>query len=322
MLPITACVACYNEESRLPELFAHLKDVNEILVVDHLSTDKTSEVAAQLGARVVRKPNFTEEATQADVDEFKRRYGFLPSFKARDCILNGEKDMNDMFPMAKNDWIIYIDADEILSWDPSEVSELMKNNDLISCLFIHNRNPDSTPNESFPCTKLFRKDRVWFRGEIHGAVIGFNLRVAYAKKMVINHYQVERTYRSTYLPVLEYYYFKTQGTKMNWYLAREYYNRFQRDHCIQFFKMFLNCDGTPIDRSVAYIMMASCEWEVGRDDKAYEYIFQAMKLAPHSPDPFIAIAKMSTRGKSKVWNRIAEFVKKEITPDPALDKDD
>lgn len=58
---ITVFVPAYNEEKHLPACLKRLKEQNfsenkyEIVVIDNASTDKTAQVAKQMGARVVRE---------------------------------------------------------------------------------------------------------------------------------------------------------------------------------------------------------------------------------------------------------------------------
>ena len=56
-LPITVIILTYNEEIHLTRCLENIKDwVEEIVVVDSGSIDKTQEIAKRLGARVVTHP--------------------------------------------------------------------------------------------------------------------------------------------------------------------------------------------------------------------------------------------------------------------------
>jgi glycosyltransferase involved in cell wall biosynthesis len=52
---ISACIIARDEEDRLPECLASLGWCDEVLVVDSHSTDRTREVAAAAGARVIER---------------------------------------------------------------------------------------------------------------------------------------------------------------------------------------------------------------------------------------------------------------------------
>lgn len=90
---ISVVLATFNEEKNLPMCLASVKDLaDEIVIVDGESTDKTSEIAKEFGARVIRttnKPNFHINK-QMGIDE------------------------------AKMDWILQMDADEVVSAELAE----------------------------------------------------------------------------------------------------------------------------------------------------------------------------------------------------------
>ncbi len=54
---ITVIIPCLNEEQGIEKVLRAMPEfVDEIIVVDNASTDRTSDVAAALGARVIREP--------------------------------------------------------------------------------------------------------------------------------------------------------------------------------------------------------------------------------------------------------------------------
>jgi glycosyltransferase involved in cell wall biosynthesis len=103
---ISACIMVRNEEKNLPELFANLKDVvDEIVVIDHESTDSTIELLKKNGARILPRPNATAE-NWSDVER---------------SLLNQN---------ANHEWILHIDADERLTEEArKELPQLAKQND-------------------------------------------------------------------------------------------------------------------------------------------------------------------------------------------------
>lgn len=81
---ISAVVLAKNEEKGIRDCLLSLRWVDEKIVIDDFSTDKTVEVAEKMGARVYKKPlqnNFAEQ----------RNFGL-------------EK--------ANGDWVLFVDADE------------------------------------------------------------------------------------------------------------------------------------------------------------------------------------------------------------------
>jgi glycosyltransferase involved in cell wall biosynthesis len=85
-MKISATIITYNEERNIPRVIESLRCCDEIVVVDSGSSDRTTEIAAKLGARVVES-NWR---------------GFA-----------GQK--NYASENASHDWILSLDADESLS---------------------------------------------------------------------------------------------------------------------------------------------------------------------------------------------------------------
>lgn len=86
-LPISAFIITRNEEARLPATLSALRSwVDEILVVDSGSTDRTVAIARSMGARVLHR-DWTG-------------YGPQKRYAERCC---------------RNDWVLNVDADEVVS---------------------------------------------------------------------------------------------------------------------------------------------------------------------------------------------------------------
>jgi len=96
-LPISAYIRTKNEERCIAEVIeAAYKICDEVVIVDSESTDQTREIAAELGAKVVLQP-WLGNGHQKRIGE----------------------------EQAKHDWVLDIDADEIISDElASEIHEL------------------------------------------------------------------------------------------------------------------------------------------------------------------------------------------------------
>ncbi len=86
-LSLTVALIAHNEEDRLPPTLEKIADIaSEIVLINSVSTDKTIEVAQSFGAKV-----YTEE--------FK---GYV-------------EQKNSLIPKCTQDWILFLDADEVLN---------------------------------------------------------------------------------------------------------------------------------------------------------------------------------------------------------------
>src|SRR5688572_28718984 len=84
---VTAIVMTKNEERLIARCLEGLAFADEVLVLDNASTDRTVEIAEELGARVI-------------VDEVWRDYG---------------DQMNHAAQMASHDWVFECNADEFVT---------------------------------------------------------------------------------------------------------------------------------------------------------------------------------------------------------------
>lgn len=96
-IPVTAVVPIKNEEKNLKSCLASLTEFREILVVDSGSTDKSTEIARDHGAKVIQF-------------EWDGRYP-----KKRNWVLQNYDFVTE--------WVLFIDADEVV--DQKFCSELM-----------------------------------------------------------------------------------------------------------------------------------------------------------------------------------------------------
>src|SRR5512138_2804500 len=85
-MQVSATIITLNEQGKIARAIESLRCCDEVLVVDSGSSDRTMEIAAKLGARVVESP--------------WRGYAEQKNFAAA---------------QATHDWILSIDADEALS---------------------------------------------------------------------------------------------------------------------------------------------------------------------------------------------------------------
>ncbi len=98
-MKISATIITWNEERKIARAIESLRCCDEILVVDSCSTDRTVEIASNLGARVIDSP--------------------WPGYA---------KQKNLAAAQAANDWILSLDADEALSEAlEGEIWQLRKN---------------------------------------------------------------------------------------------------------------------------------------------------------------------------------------------------
>jgi glycosyltransferase involved in cell wall biosynthesis len=95
---LTAVVLTLNEENYISECLESLKWCQQVVVLDSLSTDRTVEIAHQMGARVVQRP-----------------------------FINFADQRNAGIELVDSEWIFFVDADERVTAEMAEeVSRVIK----------------------------------------------------------------------------------------------------------------------------------------------------------------------------------------------------
>ena len=141
---VSACLMVKNEEELLPGCLDSVRDwVEEIIVVDTGSTDRTVEIARSYGAKVFHQPwegNFS-------------------------------KHRNYSIEQAASDWIFIIDADERLCREdvPQLLNLLNRNAAPILAINVYNLYRDKNQSVTFlPSERFFRRDlNLRYDGIVH-----------------------------------------------------------------------------------------------------------------------------------------------------------
>ena len=140
---ITLSMIVKNEEKNLRECFESIKDVvDEIVLVDTGSTDKTINIAEEFDAKVYQ-------------------YKWANDFSSA---------RNFALSKSTGKWILYLDADEKLSEKSiAELNKVTENNNLIGCRCIVNNLDEHNGKPNYMrYTRLFRNNsKIKFSGAVH-----------------------------------------------------------------------------------------------------------------------------------------------------------
>ncbi len=114
MQKLSVVISVFNEEEKIEKCLKSVLFADEIIVVNNSSTDKTIDIAKKYAASIITQPN---DPLLIDIQK------------------------NIGFKKAKNDWILSIDADEIVTPELRlELEELLKNENLKNGYFIPRKN--------------------------------------------------------------------------------------------------------------------------------------------------------------------------------------
>lgn len=143
---ISLCMIVKNEEEFLPRCLDSVKDyVDEIIIVDTGSTDRTVEIANDFVAKVFDHP------WEGDFSK-ARNY----SLKYATC-----------------DWVLILDADEEMNKDDApKLRDIVENSDYTAILFvIRNKYKNSTQESYANMIRLFKNfSGVYYEGIVHNTI--------------------------------------------------------------------------------------------------------------------------------------------------------
>ena len=297
-MEFSAAIIARNEENVLPRILESLKGVDDIVVVSTGSTDKTVEIAKSYGCNVFEVGDrFKRVATEEQVQEFKSKFGFEPSFKAGEKYFHFADARNYAMSQCKNDMVFQPDADEIVDWDLEKVKSIIEDQDQLTYQFCFAHNPDGTPALEFQHTKFFRKSKVKWVGwvhEIHSPVEGQVPKPPlYTDAIYLHHWQEDKPERGNYLPGLELSVLCGENLDRNtYYLARELYYQKKYQDAVKMFDAAFKIMWWKPERGQGYIYLSRCHKILGNHEKAAECLYLSLQECDSRREPWFELGKM------------------------------
>jgi len=277
-MTIGACLIVKNERELLPRCLESLKGLDAIFIADTGSIDDTVEVAKKYTPNV-----YTE-------------YKWEDSFcKARNFIR--EK--------ATTDWILSIDADEILH-DVGAVKEVValakaKGSVAVDCKLIAEDN-----GQFFMFPRLFKNSpQCWWNGNIHNhlSVLGDS----------IGDVRITHTYSPAHaldpdraIRILEKEVAERGEPREMFYLGREYYYRGQYDKTVIVLGKYVQLSKFLSEKADAFLIMARSYWEMHLGDDARDACAQALIINANFKEAILFMATLSWPKNAVQWKRMAE----------------
>lgn len=164
---ITAVLIVKNEERVLQRCLDSLVHLDEVVVLDTGSSDKTMEIARSAGAKV---------------------FEWAP-----DKPFHFANARNEALKHATNDWVVTLDADEVLERSSfKHLKKAVKNREIDAFVGTHLNHPVGDTKTVMPTRRmlLFRKDRWEWRYRVHERLVakpGPPTRLADLKGLMIRH---------------------------------------------------------------------------------------------------------------------------------------
>lgn len=283
---ICAALIVKNEEAMLARCLDSLKGVDEIVIADTGSKDSTVEIAKKYTDKV-----YTEYEWE---DSFAKARNFVKSKVPKEY-----------------DWILTIDADEVLNEPIEEVRKALAGiGKEYSRVVISLIGENSKDTHYFP--RIFRNDDgIYWGGDAHNYVEDKRNRKQFNGRDLISttygyspahQLDPERTFRILKKAIKE----NPELTRERFYLAREYYYKREWEKAIKEYDEYIKRSGYLAERNDAYLMRARCLAELGKYNEACDSAWEAIKYNTHFKEAIEFIADHMDEGNAKRWREFSQ----------------
>ena len=285
MQKISASMIVKNEEACLEKCLKSLKELDEIVIVDTGSTDKTAEIA--------------------------RKY--------TDKYFPDEYVWNDNFAEARNysikkcsgDWIFIIDADEWLENGSMEKMRRAIEKTENDCIYIKCIHEKSRWEHRQPRLHRNRGDIFW-KGEIHNYLNINSNEILDDAYVIFGYSPAHKADPDRALRILK----KVVGERLDcvrekFYLAREYSYRGEWIKTIYWCEEYIKKGFWAPERAEVFLLLARAYWHQQRGEDARDACLQAIKINADFKEALNQMAVMSGPKNMKKWERFARLARDE-----------
>ncbi|MEG0774525.1 glycosyltransferase family 2 protein [Clostridium sp.] len=259
MISISLCMIVKNEEKLLSKCLDGIKElVDEIVIVDTGSTDRTIEIAKKYTNSIY---NFQW------VNDFSAARNFA-------------------FSKATKEYIFWLDADDIITEDNKEKfktlkQELSNDIDYVTAIYDYSISDDGKVLTSFRLNRIVKNFKgFYWHNIIHEDLIAWGNKIDSAIHLthLKNHYDCERNINFI-RQKMNSGYFLTH--KENLLYGQELFYAKYYDDTIRVFKNYLkHLEGTLSDRRYACRMLSNCYDIKGDYENALSYLIDCFKYGP------------------------------------------
>jgi glycosyltransferase involved in cell wall biosynthesis len=282
-MKISVSMIVKNEESCLRDCLESVKEADEIIIVDTGSTDKTIEIAKEYTTKIYSGEEYLWK------DDFAH-------------------SRNQSLELCKGDWILIIDADEVLEEKGiSKLKQTIKKTNK-ECLYFKtiSKNLINTHNS---IRAFKRSPKIYWKGAIHnylnitdGEYTDIKLYYGYSDAHLKDQ---DRALRILSEVVKE----NPLCHREKFYLAREYYYRQNWKLAIYYYDYYLETSIWAPEMADAWLMKAYCYNNLNENDKAKDCALQAIKINADFKEAFELMGKLSGPKNNKYWKEHSQNCK-------------
>lgn len=291
-MTIGACLIVKNEHELLAQCLNSLKGIDEIFIADTGSIDNTIEIAKQFTPHV-----YTEKKWE---DDFAPCRNFIKS-------------------KATTDWIISIDADEVLH-DVGDLREAVELAEQRQFLAVNVTMRASDNGQIFLFPRVFKNDpRVWWEGNIHNhlSVEGHTIGDVWITHGYSPAHELDkdRAFRILKKEVAT----RPDAVRELFYLGREYWYRKDYENALRTLGLYVQRSNYLAEKAEAFLTMSRCYLQMEMMEDARDAILQAIKINANFKEALILMSLLAGKGtgnprwenNATQWEHMAETANNE-----------
>ncbi len=282
-MKLSASLIVKNESAHLRDCLDSIRGVDELVIVDTGSTDNTVDIARE----------YTDKVYHGD--EYKWRDDFAFS-------------RNQASKLCTGDWVLSIDADEVL--EKGGIEKVRKAIDTDKDMLYVQMCTMKTKEKSHKLIRLYRRERCWWEARIHNYVTGrgarghadINIYFGYSEA---HKKDPDRALRIAKLVCDE----NPEAARERFYLAREYWYRNEYREAIRQYNIYLRHSTFKAEIAEAYLTIARCHWHLHEGERARENCLMAIYYNPDFKDALLLMAEMHYEPNKSKWLEFAGLAK-------------
>lgn len=269
---LSAVMIVKNEEQILEKCLKSIKGIDEIIILDTGSSDRTAEIAFKYTNKV-----------------------YINAYKWND---NFAEARNYAKTKATGDWILSIDADEELEERGIKKirKAIVKAKGNSIDVIMHGK------NTSFAFPRIFKNEpKIFWKGAVHnylniaeGNPSNIHIKYSYSPA---HQKDPDRAIRILKKEVCK----NPELARETFYLAREYIYRKSWPTAIYWLERYIKKSTWSQEKAQAYLMLSTARFNMGQADQAKDACLQAIKINTNNKAALKLMAKLSGPGNKKRW---------------------
>ena len=308
-----------NEEITLPRMIGSLKEFQErggiIRVLDTGSTDKTAEIARNLGCIVEEVGDkfvtVIDEELEKNINQTFIIEDELPIIKAGERLFDFAGARNYLADTCTTNWIACPDSDEI--WTKFDIDKINKAIEdgagQLEYEFVFSHDAFGGEAIKFKHCKFYNRKKLHWIGKIHETLEGSATRVYLDESIIkLEHYQNEKTDRSGYLRGLALdCYMNPDNDRNLHYLMRELMWTKRPKSAIQGFKKHIAMGKWQAEAAQSAVYIGNCYGQLNDPDMQVAAYNRAFYMDTERREALIQLASFYFHNKN--WRAVTVYAK-------------